>query len=164
MIVPCLQSVLRVLHSFAKMRLFALFASTLTAIHPDFQFVTCGSIIKLAHVQSGARLHSHEIPYGSGSGQQSVTGSPDINDPNSLFVVNGGYGKECTRGSKIECGSVITLLHHATKTRLHSHEFKSPLTKNQEVSASTANDPNDNFKLGCQSQFWKRNDPITLGN
>jgi hypothetical protein len=56
--------------------------------------VTCGSVIKLAHIPSGLfyprahstrilqscrclpgyRLHSHEVKYGSGSGQQSVTG------------------------------------------------------------------------------------------
>ena len=38
--------------------------------------VTCGSMVKLKHVPTGFRLHSHEIPYGNGnggSGQQSVT-------------------------------------------------------------------------------------------
>lgn len=36
--------------------------------------VTCRSVIKLRNLR-GAFLHSHEIPYGSGSGQQSVTGA-----------------------------------------------------------------------------------------
>ncbi len=36
--------------------------------------VTFGSLIKLVHEGSKAKLHSHEIAYGSGSGQQSVTG------------------------------------------------------------------------------------------
>ena len=60
----------------------------------DLSVVTCGSVIKLSHIPSGLqsatghslkmhqncscppgyRLHSHEVKYGSGSGQQSVTG------------------------------------------------------------------------------------------
>ena len=35
-----------------------------------FQFVTCGSAIKLANVEYNIRLHSHDVKYGSGSGQQ----------------------------------------------------------------------------------------------
>jgi dolichyl-phosphate-mannose--protein O-mannosyl transferase len=32
--------------------------------------VTCSSTFKLLNQQSGDRLHSHDIKYGSGSGQQ----------------------------------------------------------------------------------------------
>jgi hypothetical protein len=32
--------------------------------------VTCGSTFKLLNQQSGDRLHSHDVKYGSGSGQQ----------------------------------------------------------------------------------------------
>ncbi len=32
--------------------------------------VTCSSSFKLLNQQSGDRLHSHDIKYGSGSGQQ----------------------------------------------------------------------------------------------
>ena len=32
--------------------------------------VTCGSTFKFQNQQSGDRLHSHEVKYGSGSGQQ----------------------------------------------------------------------------------------------
>jgi dolichyl-phosphate-mannose--protein O-mannosyl transferase len=39
------------------------------------EMVTCTSIIKLQNVQRGVRLHSHEVKYGGGSGQQSVTGT-----------------------------------------------------------------------------------------
>lgn len=35
-----------------------------------FQFVTCGSALKLASVENNVRLHSHDVKYGSGSGQQ----------------------------------------------------------------------------------------------
>jgi len=40
----------------------------------DYSRVTFGSAIKLQHRPSGFRLHSHQIKWGSGSGQQSVTG------------------------------------------------------------------------------------------
>jgi dolichyl-phosphate-mannose--protein O-mannosyl transferase len=46
-------------------------------------------VIKLKHLASGFRLHSHDIKYGSGSGQQSVTGFPNIDDANSLWVIRG---------------------------------------------------------------------------
>ena len=32
--------------------------------------VTCGSTFKLVNQQSNDRLHSHDVKYGSGSGQQ----------------------------------------------------------------------------------------------
>ena len=32
--------------------------------------MTCGSTFKLVNQQSGDRLHSHDVKYGSGSGQQ----------------------------------------------------------------------------------------------
>ena len=55
-----------------------LFCLMVTNLYIDIEFdhVTCGSTIKLTHRPSGYRLHSHEIPYGSGSRQQSVTGFP----------------------------------------------------------------------------------------
>lgn len=48
----------------------------------DFTRVTCGSVIKLKHIPTGHRLHSHKVNYGTGSGQQSVTGVADAADPN----------------------------------------------------------------------------------
>ena len=38
-----------------------------------FQFVTCGSVLKLTNIEANVRLHSHEVKYGSGSGQQVST-------------------------------------------------------------------------------------------
>lgn len=60
--------------------------------------VTCGSVIKLKHVATGVRLHSHQVTYGSGSGQQSVTGYPHADDPNSLWLVAGPVDKHCPTG------------------------------------------------------------------
>jgi len=49
--------------------------------------VTCGSVVKLQHLGTGADLHSHEVAYGSGSGQQSVTAMADPEDANSFWAV-----------------------------------------------------------------------------
>ena len=35
-----------------------------------FRYVTCGSVVKLLNPLHNVRLHSHEVKYGSGSGQQ----------------------------------------------------------------------------------------------
>nr|BAJ96410.1 predicted protein [Hordeum vulgare subsp. vulgare] len=48
--------------------------------------VTYGSTVKLMHEKTKVRLHSHDVAYGSGSGQQSVTGFPEIDDSNSYWV------------------------------------------------------------------------------
>lgn len=40
------------------------------------------------HERTKFRLHSHDVPYGSGSGQQSVTGFPEVDDANSYWVCN----------------------------------------------------------------------------
>lgn len=48
--------------------------------------MTYGSVIKLMHDKTKYRLHSHDVPYGTGSGQQSVTGFPGGEDSNSYWV------------------------------------------------------------------------------
>lgn len=37
---------------------------------PEFKYITCGSVLKLVNPKHNVRLHSHEVKYGSGSGQQ----------------------------------------------------------------------------------------------
>lgn len=47
--------------------------------------VTCGSVVKLENeAKPKFRLHSHDIKYGSGSGQQSVT-AVENQDTNSYW-------------------------------------------------------------------------------
>jgi dolichyl-phosphate-mannose--protein O-mannosyl transferase len=48
--------------------------------------ITYGSTLKLMHDKTKVRLHSHDVAYGSGSGQQSVTGFPQTDDSNSYWV------------------------------------------------------------------------------
>jgi len=47
------------------------------------KYVTCGSVLKLQNLAYKVRLHSHDVKYGSGSGQQSVTGTDTGDDVNS---------------------------------------------------------------------------------
>ena len=44
------------------------------------------------------RLHSHEVAYGSGSGQQSVTVKKSVDDNNSLWTVHGDLKNGCKSG------------------------------------------------------------------
>jgi len=104
------------------------------------EFVTCGSVMRFEHVQTGRRLHSHDVKYGSGSGQQSVTGYSEKFDSNSLWIVHtfpateGGRG--CVQGAYIRDGATVKITHLNTGKNLHSHgAHASPLSNNQEVSA-----------------------------
>merc|ERR1712203_896554 len=83
----------------------------------------------------GIRLHSHDVKYGSGSGQQSVTGTTQQEDVNSHWLLKGPeYDDLCKRGEPVACGQRIRLEHLTTNRNLHSHHFSSPLTNQQEVS------------------------------
>ncbi|CAO3644469.1 unnamed protein product [Cunninghamella blakesleeana] len=46
-------------------------------VEEGYEKVTCGSTVKLMNKATQYRLHSHGVSYGSGSGQQSVTGFVD---------------------------------------------------------------------------------------
>lgn len=131
------------------------------------ELVTCTSVIKLQNVQRGVRLHSHEVKYGSGSGQQSVTGVSDGDDVNSYWVIMRPRGKpECKRGEEIQCGSTIRLEHLTTHKNLHSHHFAAPMTgSHQEVSAFGENgegDEGDNWVVVCSTEIWLKSSPVRL--
>nr|CAG4638751.1 EOG090X0E0P [Cyclestheria hislopi] len=129
------------------------------------QYVTCGSVIKLQNLAYKVRLHSHDVKYGSGSGQQSVTGTDVKEDVNSHWAVLGPLNLTCKRGDPVECGATIRLQHLSTRKFLHSHHFSSPLSGNQEVSAFGENgvgDSGDHWKVICDGDFWDRDDSVTL--
>eukprot|EP00051_Salpingoeca_urceolata_P027606 m.482346 g.482346 ORF g.482346 m.482346 type:complete len:205 (+) comp22509_c0_seq1:126-740(+) len=123
-----------------------------------FEYVTCGSAIKLEHTPTGFRLHSHEVQYGTGSGQQSVTLKNSIDDHNSLWSVLGPVDSTCKRGNKIKCGATIRLKHASTNGYLHSHsQHKSPLSKNQEVTVfQDESNQGDHWKVECDEKYWRR--------
>ncbi|XP_029672029.1 stromal cell-derived factor 2 isoform X1 [Formica exsecta] len=130
------------------------------------QHVTCGSVLKLMNVNYNVRLHSHEVKYGTGSGQQSVTGTNIKEDGDSYWLIKAESGKHCIRGKPIKCGDVIRLEHTTTKKNLHSHLVSSPLSGKQEVSAygdhRGEGDTGDNWMLMCDNDLWERDDAIKL--
>lgn len=128
--------------------------------------VTCGSSFKLINANFLTKLHSHDIKYGSGSGQQSVTATDDNEDADSYWQVRGAHGEAaCTRGQPIQCGSNIRLVHLTTGKHLHSHLFSSPISGQQEVSAfgkgGGDGDTGDNWTVHCTSSpNWLRSDDV----
>ena len=75
---------------------------------------------------------SHDVKYGSGSGQQSVTGTGQQEDVNSHWLVKGPEeGDHCARGEPVACGQRLRLEHLTTSRNLHSHHFSSPLSNSQ---------------------------------
>ncbi|XP_055923363.1 stromal cell-derived factor 2 [Eupeodes corollae] len=126
-------------------------------------FVTCGSIVKLLNSDYGSRLHSHDVKYGSGSGQQSVTGIEIQEDVGSHWSIKAATGKYCNRGEAIKCGDTIRLEHLTTKKNLHSHMFSSPLSGEQEVSCYGVDglgDTGDHWEVICSNDSWQRDSPV----
>lgn len=66
----------------------------LTIFTIALSYVTFGSLIKLRHKSLGCRLHSHEVAYGSGSKQQSVTCVDMGDDPNSFWIIKEAHGSK----------------------------------------------------------------------
>lgn len=128
------------------------------------QQVTCGSVIKLQNVFHKVRLHSHDVKYGSGSGQQSVTGTESKEDVNSHWSIKGPTLKKyCPRGVPVECGQEVRFEHLTTGRNLHSHHFTSPLSNSQEVSAfgeQGEGDTGDVWTVICEGDFWGRDESV----
>ncbi|XP_075255590.1 stromal cell-derived factor 2-like [Convolutriloba macropyga] len=152
----------------AEIQSVTLFATLLLSFFESslctLQHVTCGSLVKLMNSDHKVRLHSHDVKYGTGSGQQSVTAVNDVDDSNSYWQVVQAYkSTPCKRGAAVQCGDVIRLLHMNTNTYLHSHHFSAPLTEsNQEVSAfeEKRTDTGDNWRVMCDSDLWRRDDDV----
>jgi hypothetical protein len=130
---------------------------------PEYEYVTIGSSLKLTPISSPTfRLHSHDINWGSGSGQQSVTAFPGDGDTNSLWLVTAQFGTAVRSGTPVKCGEPVRLKHVRTHNFLHSHLHQSPLSGQQEVSCYNGGntDTGDNWRVVCtgdnDSDHWKR--------
>mmetsp|Transcript_1857 Transcript_1857/g.6461 ORF Transcript_1857/g.6461 Transcript_1857/m.6461 type:complete len:223 (+) Transcript_1857:56-724(+) len=138
--------------------------------------VTCGSTVKLSHATTKYRLHSHEITYGSGSGQQSVTGFPEGHDSNSYWEIHSplkrgpqAYEVEhCLQGTPLKDGDLLRLRHGATGRWLHSHNHQSPMSGQQEVSCfggDAESNTADNWRVEIEGGGeWKRNKKVRLAH
>ncbi|KAJ8261470.1 hypothetical protein COCON_G00171930 [Conger conger] len=108
-------------------------------------------------------LHSHDVKYGSGSGQQSVTGVETVEDSNSYWRISGRAAEPCQRGAPIQCGQSIRITHANTGRNLHTHHFVSPLSGNQEVSAfgeDGEGDDLDVWTVVCSGALWGRDEAV----
>jgi dolichyl-phosphate-mannose--protein O-mannosyl transferase len=152
--------------------------------------VTCGSVIKLTHVESSTASRNNEVfllnseqkNLGSGSGQQlvSVVGG-DATNLNMMWWVRGSNDSEfrkdhqdspaCEDGTAtpIKCGEIIRLTHLQTQVNLHSHNVKSPLSRQQEVSGygegDGSGDNGDDWRVVCSTgsaKYWRREAKISL--
>lgn len=115
----------------------------------DENYVTCGSVVKLKHHDTGYYLNSESKNLNAGSGQQIVTFVKDPSTQNTLWWLrpaHHGQGKEveypanvpdlsCHLAEPIACGSLIRLTHLSTQKNLHSHGVESVLSQQQEVTA-----------------------------
>lgn len=150
--------------------------SVASAVDDADSFVTCGSAIKLTHVESGNTfvLRSDEQQLQSGSGQQLVTANDNDRSPKGLWQVRGpSTGEVCETGTPVKCGSTIRLMHVLTGSNLHTHGIKSPLSNQHEVTGfgqDGAGDAGDDWNVVCETgsyfgganEIWKRNEPIQL--
>ncbi|KAL9400432.1 hypothetical protein Peur_009393 [Populus x canadensis] len=129
--------------------------------------ITYGSVVKLMHERTKYRLHSHDVPYGSGSGQQSVTGFPNVDDANSYWIVRPQPGINAKQGDSIKTGTIIRLQHMKTRKWLHSHLHASPISGNLEVSCfggENESDTGDYWRLMIEGsgKTWKQDQRIRL--
>ncbi len=86
-----------------------------------------------------------------------MTGFADGEDANDYWLVQSFDSQTKSahvHGRAIQKGDIVILRHMATNTWLHSHEHKSPLTNNQEVSAYVGKD---------DSNFWEVQNDFVRG-
>ncbi|PWA81943.1 stromal cell-derived factor [Artemisia annua] len=142
-------------------------SSTAYAAASEGVEITYGSVIKLMHEKTKFRLHSHDVPYGSGSGQQSVTGFPNVDDANSYWVVRPEPDTSAKSGDNIKSGTIIRLQHMKTRKWLHSHLHASPISGNLEVSCfgdDNNSDTGDYWRLEIEGsgKSWRQDQRVRL--
>ena len=131
-------------------------------------YVTCGSAIKLKHVQSGGNyyLYSEKSRNAHGSNQQIVTLSKDhLNSERTMWWLHGSHDNNCTTAAPIHCGEAVRLSHVATKRNLHTHKYQSSLSGQQEITAfgdDYVGDGGDDWIVKCEGEYWKRNSEFRL--
>jgi len=128
-----------------------------------------GSAIRISHVISqGYELETRNIKIGGGSGQAAVTFTPP--GEGSLWLIKSYNGQAHIPSglTSVTCGSKIRLEHTGSTKNLHTHNFKSPISGNQEVSAygddRGEGDDNDNWIVECEGKYWVKGGIFQLRN
>ncbi|KAL9180971.1 hypothetical protein ACHAXT_009776 [Thalassiosira profunda] len=139
------------------------------------KYVTCGSAVKLAHVESGGKyyLQSDERQLQSGSGQQLVTASQNNRAPKGLWQIREGHDEAfCEAGTPVKCGQVLRFMHLETGSNLHTHGIRSPLSNQHEVTGfgqDGEGDAGDDWRVVCDAsagyfsggaEYWIREAPV----
>lgn len=138
--------------------------------HADDKPVTCGSAVKLTHIESGSKnfLYSENKNLGGGSGQQIVTWIPDRSATGALWLVRGPDGEEeCEPGTPVQCGSKVRFTHTETRRNLHTHGIQSPLSRQQEITGygeDGTGDTGDDWVVECSGKYWMREKPVRFLN
>lgn len=119
------------------------------------------------HERTKYRLHSHDVPYGSGSGQQSVTGFSGVEDANSYWIVRAPEDSTIVQGNTISDGAAIRLQHMRTRKWLHSHLHQSPISGNAEVSCFGGDGNSDTgdiwmLEIEGKGRVWMRDQKVRL--
>lgn len=143
--------------------------------------VTCGSAIKLAHLQSSTTAATYQLSSANmqWSGQQIVTVVRDkpsehktmwlIRGPNDPAFRKPNAACEEGTGTPVMCGQIIRLTHLETQKNLHSHNNKSPLSRQQEITGFGQGDGNgdngDDWKVHCgaagsRKKYWQRGNDV----
>ena len=112
---------------------------------PFVPFLCYGARIKMRHVETGCRLHSHPHYYPEGSNQQQVT-CFEGSDDNDWWLIKAEHDGEAKSGT-VNDGAIIRLEHCETNRNLHSHEISSAVTGQGEVSCYGHGDANDNWRV-----------------
>ncbi|KAI5073061.1 hypothetical protein GOP47_0011074 [Adiantum capillus-veneris] len=153
--------------TFASLLWLSLFSHGSAAVTEELKEVTFGTVLKLMHERTKFRLHSHDVPYGSGSGQQSITGFGGVEDANSYWIVKAPEGSDAQQGDIVSEGAVIRLQHMKTRKWLHSHLHASPISGNAEVSGFGADDQSDTgdlwiLEIEGKGKIWMRDQRVRL--
>jgi dolichyl-phosphate-mannose--protein O-mannosyl transferase len=118
----------------------------------DPRHISCGSAIKLKHLQSTKYfLTSRSSKYRSG--EQVVTCSVDDDSGDLLWQIKEAHNTTwCKAGEPIRCGEVVRLTHLKTNRNLHTNMNRAPLTRSSlEVSGNNdgLGDTGDNWRIEC---------------
>lgn len=145
-------------------------------ISPDSEYVTCGSIIKLKHTEKGKSyyLSSDERISPQGNDQQLVTASPESDNMTTFWIIRESHQNPspCQTGTKIPYGSKVRLQHLESGVNLHSHQKRSPLSGQQEVTGFGENgegDTGDDWVVNAKSntngsddKYWRIGSNVQL--